>query len=190
MRPVETWNERQGSASPTLGRHSPKVVASVLCVTAILYFAIQWQYASKIGPTNKIFSPSRTADQADFAIMIDGLSKAAHSACNGGSLNTLLFDDSDSALPYLETKGDRLGGCMVIRETNVTLFSKAEMDGCNVVFIREYEPPYADSNVEAALRTYNTRHTSPWILMERWVSNDNRFGFALYRHPCSVEKDL
>jgi hypothetical protein len=128
MRPVETWNERQGSVSPTLGKHSPKAVAGVLCVTAILYFAIQWKYASKIGPKNKIFSASRTADQADFAVMIDGLSKAAHRACNGGSLNTLLFDDSESALPYLGTKGDRLGGCMVIRETNVTPFSKAEMD--------------------------------------------------------------
>jgi hypothetical protein len=189
MRPVETWKERQGSVSPTLGKHSPKAVAGVLCVTAILYFAIQWKYASKIGPKNKIFSASRTADQADFAVMIDGLSKAAHRACNGGSLNTLLFDDSESALPYLGTKGDRLGGCMVIRETNVTPFSKAEMDGCNVVFIREYEPSYADQNTAEALRTYNTRHTSPWISMDRWVSDDRRFGFALYRHPCSVEKD-
>jgi hypothetical protein len=134
MRPVETWNKRRGSASITLAEHSPKAVASVLCVTAILYFAIQWKYASKIGPTNKIFSASRTADQADFAIMIDGLSKAAYRACNGGSLNTLLFDDSESALPYLDTEGDRLGGCMVIRETNVTPFSKIEMDGCNVVY--------------------------------------------------------
>jgi hypothetical protein len=129
-------------------------------------------------------------DQADFAVMIDGLSKAVHRACNRGTLNTVLFDDSDSALPYIETKGDHLGGCMVIRETLVTPFSKIEMDGCNVVYIREYGPSYADQNSEAALRTYNTLDTSPWILMDRWVSNDERFGFALYRHPCSMEKDV
>jgi hypothetical protein len=168
---------------------SKSAFAGVLCVTAILYFAIQWKYASRIGPNNKIFSASRTADQVDFAVMINGLSKAAHRVCNGGNLNTLLFDDSESALPYIETKGDRLGGCMVIRETLVTPFSKIEMDGCNVVYIREYGPSYADQNSEAALRTYNTLHTSPWILMERWVSNDERFGFALYRHPCIVEKN-
>jgi hypothetical protein len=161
----------------------------VLCVTAILYFAIQWKYASRIGP-NKIFSASRKTDQADFAVMIDGLSKAAHRACNGGSSNTLLFDDSESALPYIETKGDRLGGCMVIRETLVTPFSKIEMEGCNVVYIREYGPSYAGQKSEAALRTYNTLHTSPWILMDHWVSKDERFGFALYRHPCSVEKNV
>jgi hypothetical protein len=168
---------------------SKRAFASTLYIAAILYFAIQWKYASRIGP-NKIFSASRIADQVDFAVMIDGLSKAVHRVCNGGSLNTLLFDDSESALPYIETKGDRLGQCMVIRETRVTPFSKIEMDGCNVVYIREYGPSYADQNAEAALRTYNTLHTSPWILMDRWVSNDERFGFALYRHPCSVEKEV
>jgi hypothetical protein len=173
-----------------IGKDSRKwASAAVLCVIAILYFAIQWKYASRIGP-NKIFSASRVTDQVDFAVMIDGLSKAAHRACDGGSVNTLLFDDSESAVPYIETKGDRLGGCIVIRETNVTPFSKIEMDGCNVVYIREYGPSYADQSFEAALRTYNTLHTSPWVLIDFWVSNDERFGFALYRHPCFVEKDV
>jgi hypothetical protein len=171
-------NDRNQRSQP-IGRDlSKSAFVSALCVTAILYFAIQWKYAAKIGP-NKIFSASRTTDQVDFAVMIDGLSKAVHRACDGGSLNTLLFDDSESGLPYIETKVDRLGRCMVIRETNVTPFSKIEMEGCNIVYIREYGPSYADQNAEAALRTYNTLHTSPWILMERWVSNDERFGFAL-----------
>jgi hypothetical protein len=190
VRPVERGMSGKNQRSQCFGKHPLNgAAACVLCVTAILYFAIQWKYASKIGP-NKIFSASRTADQVDFAVMTDGLSKAVHRACNGGSFNTLLFDDSESALPYIETKGDRLGGCRVIRETLVTPFSKIEMDGCNVVYIREYEPSYSDQNSEAALRTYNTLHTSPWILMERWVSNDERFGFALYRHSCFVEKDV
>jgi hypothetical protein len=189
-RPVERGMNDRNQRSQRIGKDSRKgAFAGVLCVTAILYFAIQWKYASRIGP-NKIFSASRMTDQADFAVMIDGMSKAVHRACNGGSLNTLLFDDSESALPYIETKSDRLGRCMVIRETLVTPFSKIEMDGCNVVYIREYGPSYADQNSEAALRTYNTLHTSPWILMDRWVSDDERFGFALYRHPCSVEKDV
>jgi hypothetical protein len=188
--PLERGMNDRNQRSQSIGKDSRKgAVASVLCVTAILYFAIQWKYASRIGP-NKIFSASRMTDQADFAVMIDGLSKAVLRACNRGNLNTVLFDDSDSALPYIETKGDHLGGCMVTRETLVTPFSKSEMDSCNVVYIREYVPSYADQNPEAALRTYNTLHTSPWILMDRWVSNDERFGFALYRHPCSVEKDV
>jgi hypothetical protein len=189
-RPVERGMNDRNQRSQLIGEYSRKgAVAGMLCVTAILYFAIQWKYASKIGP-NKIFSASRVTDQVDFAVMIDGLSKAAHRACDRGSLDTLLFDDSDSALPYIGTEGDRLGGCVVIRETLVTPFSKSEMDGCNVVYIREYEPSDGDKNSEAALRTYNTLHTSPWILMDRWVSNDERFGFALYRHPCPVEKDV
>lgn len=176
--------------SQRIGKDSRKrALASVLCVTAILYFAIQWKYASIIG-RNRIFSASRKTDQVDFAVMIDGLSKAAQRVCNGGNLNTLLFDDSDSALPYIETKGDRVGGCTVIRETSVTPFSKSEMGGCNVVYISEYWPSYAGQNYEAALQAYNTLHTSPWILIYRWVSNDERFGFALYRHPCSIEKDV
>ena len=131
-----------GDRNQRLQRIGVSASTGVLCVTAILYFAIQWKYASRIGP-NKIFSASRKADQADFAVMIDSLSNAAQRACNGGNLNTLLFDDSDSTLPYIETKGDRVGGCMVIRETLVTPFSKTEMDGCNVIYIRESVPPSA-----------------------------------------------
>jgi hypothetical protein len=129
-------------------------------------------------------------DQADFADMVDRLSKAAYRACNTTVSNVLLFDDSESALPYTEPKDDGLGGCATIRETNVTPFSKTEMDKCNVVYIREYEPSYAEANSDAALQTYDSLQTSPWILIERWVSKDGRFGFALYRHLCSVENDL
>jgi hypothetical protein len=173
-----------------VGKESRKgAFAGVLCVTAILYFAIQWKYASKIGPS-KIFSASRMTDQANFAVMIDGLSKAVNWACNGSGLNTLLFDDAEDALPYIETKGDRLGECTIIRETNVTPFSNIEAEGCGVVYIREYAPSYEDQNSETALRMSNTLHTSQWILMDRWVSSDQRFGFALYRHPCSMGKDV
>jgi len=164
--------------SKRIGKYSRKrAFASVLCVTAILYFAIQWKYASKIGP-NKIFSAFRKTDQDDFAVMIERMAEAARRACNSGKSNTLLFNDSESALPYIE-----------IRETSVTPFTRAEMEGCNVVYIREYGPAYMDRSAEAALRTDDTLHSSPWILMDRWVSNDERFGFALYRHPCSVEND-
>jgi hypothetical protein len=174
-------------------KHSEKrpvtqATAIALCIGAFLYFAVQWKFAPKIGP-NKIFSAYRVTDQADFVVMIDSLSKAIHRTCNNGSLNTFLFDDGDSALPYLKIKGDRLDGCIMMRETNVTPFSKDEMDGCNVVYIREYEPSYSKLDLAAALQTYNTLHTSPWISIDRWVSNDERFGFALYRHPCSVQKD-
>jgi hypothetical protein len=176
--------------SQRIGKDSRnRALAGVLCITAILYFAVQWKYASRIG-RNKIFSVSRKTDQVDFALMIHEMSEAARRVCNRGALNTLLFNDSESSLPYIVTEGDRLGGCTVIRETSVTPFSKIEMDGCNVVFVREYGPLYTDPNAEAALRTDDSMSTNPWILADRWVSNDGRFGFALYRHPCSVENDV
>jgi hypothetical protein len=46
---------------------SKSAIAGVLCVTAILYFAIQWKYASRIAP-NRIFSASRMTDQVGMAI--------------------------------------------------------------------------------------------------------------------------
>jgi hypothetical protein len=177
--------------SQRIGKESRKrALTRLLYVTAILYFVIQWKFASRIGP-NKIFSTSRKTDQVDFAVMIDRMSNAARRACNGGDLNTLVFNDSEMALPYIETKGDRLSGCAVIRETSVTPFSRTEIDNCNVIYLREYGPTYTDRNAEAALRTDDAMHTTrPWILMDRWVSNDGRFGFALYRHPCSMENDV
>lgn len=166
-----------------------RAFAGMLCVTAILYFAIQWKYASRIGP-NEVFSASRMTDQANFAVMIDGLSKAANSACSTSSFDTLLSDDSDSALPYLELKGDRLGRCTVIRDTLVTPFSNIELSGCKVVYLREYVPSFAGLSAAAVLQIHDTSDTNPWVLMDRWVSDDQRYGFALYRHPCPVEKNV
>ena len=108
--------------SQRIGKESRKrPLTGAPYVTATLYFVIQWKFASRIGP-NKIFSTSRKTDQVDFAVMIDRMSNAARRACNGGDLNTLVFNDSEMALPYIETKGDRLSGCAVIRETSVTPF--------------------------------------------------------------------
>jgi hypothetical protein len=51
----------------------------------------------------------------------------------------------------MKTSGDRLDGCVTVRETNVTPFSNAEMGGCDVVYIREYGQP-SSKHAEAALR--------------------------------------
>jgi hypothetical protein len=182
-------NDRNQRLQRTVKESRKRALTGVLYVTAILYFLIQWKFASRIGP-NKIFSASRKTDRIDFAVMIDSMSNAARRECNTGNLNTLLFNDSEIAAPYIETKGDRLSGCTLIRETAVTPFSRIEMDNCNVIYIREYGPTYTDPSAEVALRTDDTLPTNPWILLDRWVSNDGRFGFALYRHPCSAENDV
>jgi len=123
-------------------------------------------------------------DRADFADMVDELSKATQKVCSADPLSKLLFDDGDSASPYLKISGDRLAGCAMVRETNVTPFSKAEIDDCNVVFVREHTPPD-----KIGLQPSDGRHTRPWIETERWLSSDGQFGFALYRHSCMADKD-
>jgi hypothetical protein len=150
---------------------------------AILYCAIQWKYAASIGP-NKIFSSSRTIDRADFADMLNGLSIATQRACSANPLSRLLFDDGDSASPYMKISGDRLSGCVTVRETNVTQFSKAEIENCNAVFIRELTP-----SDKVGLQPSDGRSTRPWVEMDRWMSSDGQFGFALYRHPCIANED-
>ena len=183
-------NDRNQRLQRTGKESRKRALTGVLYVTAILYFVIQWKFVSRIGP-NKIFSASRKTDQVDFAMMIDSMSNAARRECNTGNLNTLLLNDSEIAVPYIETKGDRRSGCTLIRETSVTPFSQIEMNNCHVIDIREYGPTYTDPSAEVALRTDDAMHTTrPWILMDRWVSNDRRFGFALYRHPCSAENDV
>jgi hypothetical protein len=154
-----------------------------LVLTAILYCAAQWKYASKIGP-NKIFSSSRRIERADFTGMVDQLSMATQRVCIANRLSKLLFEDGDRALPYMETSGDRLHGCVAVRHTNVTPFSRSELDDCNVIYIREYGP-----QDEPDLRIHNTLYTSPWTEVERWTSGDEEYGFALYRHSCPANKN-
>jgi hypothetical protein len=154
-----------------------------LFLTAILYCAAQWKYASKIGP-NKIFSSSRKMERADFVSMLNELSKATHRACSANPLSKVFFDDGDRALPYMETSGDRLYGCATVRHTNVTPFSKSELDDCNVIYVREYGPQDAPD-----LQIYNILHTRPWTEMERWISGDEQYGFALYHHSCFGNSD-
>jgi hypothetical protein len=157
--------------------------SSALALAAILYCAVQWKYAASMGP-HTIFSSSRTTDRADFAGMVDRLSKAIQGACSANPSSELLFDDGDSALPYLKISDDRLSGCVTVRNTNVTPFSRLEMDDCNVVFVREHNP--SDKSI---LQIYDTLHPRPWIETERWMSSDGRFGFALYRHECFPNQD-
>jgi hypothetical protein len=116
--------------------------------------------------------------------MLNELSKATQRACGANPSSKLLFDDGDSALPYMRISGDRLDGCATIRETNVTQFSQAEIDDCNVVFIREHTP-----SDKVGLQPSDGRATRQWIEMERWISSDGQFGFALYRHACMANKD-
>jgi hypothetical protein len=123
-------------------------------------------------------------ERDDFADMLNELSKATHRACSANPLSKLLFDDGDSALPYMKISGDHLDGCMTIRKTNVTPFSESEMDDCSVIVIHEYSP-----SDRSGLRVSNNLHTRPWIEMERWVSSDGQFGFALFRHSCVANKE-
>jgi hypothetical protein len=116
--------------------------------------------------------------------MLNELTKAIHRACSVNPSSKLLFDDGDSASPYLKISGDRLDGCLIVRDTNVTPFSKLEMEDCNVVFVREHHP-----SDRSRLQIYDTLHTRPWIEMERWISSDGQFGFALYRHLCIPNND-
>ncbi len=72
----------------------------------------------------------------------------------------------------------------MIRDTNVTPFSKLEMDDCNIVFVREHNP-----SDKSRLQMYDASYTKPWIETDRWLSRDGQFGFALYRHLCISHKD-
>lgn len=154
----------------------------LLLLVAILYWAVQWKYAARIGP-NTIFLSSRKIQRADFADMVDELSKVAQRVCNTNRSYKFLFDDEDVALSYMKISHDRLNGCVTIRETNVTLFSGPEIDDCNAVFVREHLP-----SDEWGLRMNDDFHTNPWIETERWISSDGKYGFALYRHPCLADK--
>jgi hypothetical protein len=152
----------------------------LLCWIAVLYCGIQWRFASRIGP-NEIFSRERVIERADFATMVRKLSEAAWRVCKSDPSPRLLFDDGDSASPYLLTSSDHFGSCAVVRQTNVTPFSQAELDDCDVVYIREHSP---SSPLE--LRMDSTFGGSPRIEVERWTSGDSEYGFALYRHPCAA----
>ena len=100
---------------------------------AMLYCAVQWKYAARLG-SQTIFSSTRTHDRASFADMLNNLTEATGKVCNANPLSRMLFDDGDYALPYMHISNDRIGGCVMIRNTNVTPFSKLDLDDCNVIF--------------------------------------------------------
>ena len=111
--------------------------------------------------------------------MLDELTKATRETCRVNPSSRMLFDDGDYASPYLKTADDRSYGCAIVRETNVTSFSRSELDDCDAVFIREHNP-----FDRLKLQIYDTLSAKPWIETARWMSSDGQFGFALYRHSC------
>jgi hypothetical protein len=158
----------------------------MLGIAAIVYFAIQWIGTSTIA-RNKIFSRSRRSDRASFALMLVAISDVAHRECGSDKANEILFDDRDVATPYVIDAQDGLAGCRLVRETVVTPFTRAEMEGCNELMAVEFSPeyPFAGSVApgESVARDQGPR--SPhWVEIKQWVSTDARFGFQLYRSSC------
>jgi hypothetical protein len=146
---------------------------------ALAYCAVQWKRASAMGGT-RIFSSSRQTDRANFAAMVTGISQATEEACRSGGVHSVFFDDHDVVVPYLELDRSVTNGCHIIRETVVTPFSKAELQGCDVEVIRESSPYRRDTE----LAVTDGLDLPPWSRTIRWFSSDGRFGFAAYRHPC------
>lgn len=116
--------------------------------------------------------------------MLDELTKATRETCGVNPSSRMLFDDGDYASPYLKIADDRLYGCAIIRETNVTSFSRSELDDCDTIFIHEHSP-----FDRFKLQMYDTLSTKPWIETARWMSSDGQFGFALYRHSCFAPEE-
>jgi len=165
------------------------LLAAALWMTAILYFCVQWTGASTI-VRNKIFDPSRDTERADFASMIRLLSDAAQRACGGHVPRKLLFADGDIVVSYLPTAHDTLGGCEIERETLATLYSMADLDECNIVYIREFSPgyPYGLAVDPHHGPRSGRAEEIPWTEIGRWTSADGIYGFALYSHTCTAGK--
>jgi hypothetical protein len=149
-----------------------------LIIASLGYWGAQWKYAATIG-TSTIFSPRQRIERQDFGDMLDELTNATRKTCGVNPSSRMLFDDGDYASPYLKKADDRLDSCAIIRETNVTSFSRSELDDCDAIFIHEHSP-----FDRFKLQMYDTLSTKPWIETARWMSSDGQFGFALYRHPC------
>ncbi len=183
-----------GAAKKPAPRRSIAVL--VLSIAALLYCGIQWLGASTIGG-NKIFSSSMAADREDFRKMGDAISSYAREACvstapdwqgpDKQGPDTILFDDEDVASPYLVDADYKVGGCKMVHETSVTLFTNAEMEDCHTVLVRELVPPRSEPR-EHRMEIDPTRESLGWTELKRWMTNDARYGFAVYGHPCMTQK--
>lgn len=159
--------------------------STLLLFMALLYVAAEWAGAAKLGG-GRIFAVSRMDDQAEFRELQSRLATATQQACTGG-VRRLLFLDGDVEMPYMKLAGDRIGGCEAVHETGVTPFSDADLARCDSALVVEYAPPLKPEPEEyLALAPEMTG--AGWSEMSRWVSDDRRFGFAVYRRTCATDE--
>lgn len=159
----------------------------VLSTVAILYFGVQWLAASTMGGC-RIFSPSMRADRADFSNTVDRISTAARFYCASGNPRKILFQDGDVVTPYIVGDTSPLGHCEVVRVTAVTPFTETEVEECGDMFVQESLPPRT-YDFERGFWTDPVLQPYNWPELYRWVSEDGRYGFAIYIHPCAAPVD-
>jgi len=136
----------------------------------------------------RIFSASRRADRTDFAMMVNQISAAARVYCASGSPQTIVFEDEDVVTPYIVGVADPLGHCEVVRPTPVTPLTEAEFEACGNLFVTELLPPHSEV-FKHKIAIDPNRQTHGWAELDRWASEDGRYGFTIYRHPCAALGD-
>lgn len=159
----------------------------VLSLLAFFYFAVQWLGASTMGGC-RIFSPSMRADREDFARMVNQLSSAARVYCASGKQRKILFQDGDFATPYIAGDAGPLGRCEVVRVTAVTPLTNDELDDCGNLFVRE-SAPLGSYRFERGFVTDPILQAYNWPELSRWTSEDGRYSFTIYLHPCAAPGD-
>lgn len=154
----------------------------LLSVAAVLYFAAEWLGASTMGKC-RIFSSSAKADRANFAAMIHQFSTTAGKECASGSPRTLLLEDEDVLTPYFVSAEGTLGQCEVTRLTPVTPLTQAQAEACGNLLVTEISPPGPQKLIYKYRPNPNFARNQ-WVEIDRWASEDGRYGFTLYRNPC------
>jgi len=144
---------------------------------AVCLFALgQWTLGRRIGG-HTIFTPQREEIRTDFAVFRNALAAQIRNSCASGNVQSIYFEDSDIAVPYLVSGAIPQRGCTVVRETVITPTDPSKTLRCSSLFIWEvYPSAWAAQPFPPQLGSL-AKSISP---VAHWSSPDGMYSFTAY----------
>jgi hypothetical protein len=174
---VNSWGNRFKSVKAF------RLTQGVLVAALSLFALGQWTLGRRIAG-HTIFTPERAQLLADFSAFRSALAARIRDSCASDEIQSIFFEDSDIAVPYLVNEAIPQSGCAVMRETVITPTNPSETLRCSSLFIWEvYPSAWAAQPFPPRLGPL-AKSISP---VAYWSSRDGMYSFTSYRKTgCSA----
>jgi hypothetical protein len=148
----------------------------VLCVLMLLYIPVQWIVGRHPGGSSSIFTRQHRDVERQFLGMISALRQQTLSQCTQHGVHNIFFAFDDVMAAYVVNQVEATPGCVIARETPVTMNVTARELACSAEVVYERRPDAWNPGPYVQALGPLQGKVAP---VSTWESDGGKFGFTL-----------